>query len=81
VIVGLVVAGLGMFGLAGVRGFAGLMTGSVLAGIWLIISPFILAAKFAVSAPTYWSNGFTGLAVILFALAALAGMRHRVAVR
>lgn len=79
VIVGLVVAALGMFGLAGVRGFTGLMAGSVLAGTWLIISPFILAARFAVSPPMYWSNGFGGLAVILFALVALAGMRHRAA--
>lgn len=81
VIVGLVVAALGMFGLAGVRGFLGTMTASALAGVWLIISPFILAAKFAVSAPMYWSNGFGGLAVILFALAALAAMRHRAAIR
>ena len=76
-IIGLVVAALGMFGLAGVRGFPGLLTGSALAGVWLIISPFILAAKFAVGAPMYWSNGFGGLAVIVFALAALAGMRRR----
>ena len=32
-IVGLVVAALGLFGLAGVRGFTGLLTGSALAGI------------------------------------------------
>lgn len=80
-IVGLVVAALGAFGIAGARGFLGLQVGSLLLGIWLIISPFILAAKFAVSAPMYWSNGFGGFAVILFALAALAGMRHRVTAR
>jgi hypothetical protein len=81
-IVGLVVAALGVFGLAGVRGYLGLLTGSALAGIWLIISPFILAAKFAVSAPMYWSNGFGGLAVLIFALAGLASLRrHATAVR
>ena len=75
-IVGLVVAAFGMFGLAGVRGFTGLMAGSALAGIWLIISPFILAATFAVRAPMYWSNGFGGLAVLVFALAGLASLRR-----
>lgn len=76
VIVGLVTAALGLFGIAGVRGFLGLQTGSAFLGIWLIISPFILAAKFAVSAPMYWSNGFAGAAIIVFALASLAGMRR-----
>lgn len=80
-IVGLVVAAFGMFGLAGVRGFTGLMAGSALAGIWLIISPFILAAAFAVRAPMYWSNGFGGFAIIVFALASLAGLRRRATMR
>ncbi len=75
-IVGLVVAAFGMFAMAGVRGFTGLLTGSALAGIWLIISPFILAARFAVGAPMYWSNGFGGLAVLILALAGLASLRR-----
>ena len=75
-IVGLVVAALGMFGVAGVRGFVGLLTGSALAGTWLIVSPFILAAKFAVSAPMYWSNGFGGFAVLILAMGGLASMRR-----
>ena len=79
-IVGLVVAALGLFGIAGTRGFLGLQAGNVLLGTWLIISPFILAAAFPVSTPMYWSNIFAGGAVIVFALAALAGMR-RIAVR
>jgi hypothetical protein len=37
--------------------------------------------EFAVSASMYWSNGFGGLAVIVFALAALAGMRRRATTR
>jgi hypothetical protein len=76
-IVGLAVAAIGAFGIAGRRGFLGLQAGSLLLGVWLIITPFILAAKFPVSAPMYWSNGFGGFAIILAALAALAGMRHR----
>lgn len=80
-IVGLVVAALGALGIAGARGFLGLQAGNLLLGIWLIISPFILASTFAVSAPMYWSNGFGGFAVILSALAALAGMRHRAVTR
>ncbi|MGE5289826.1 MAG: SPW repeat protein [Micromonosporaceae bacterium] len=79
-IVGLVVAALGLFAIAGVRGFMGLQTGNVLLGTWLIISPFILAAKFSVGAPMYWSNCFAGATIIVFALAAFAGMR-RVPVR
>jgi SPW repeat len=75
-VVGLVVAALGLFGMAGGRGFLGMQAGSALLGVWLIISPFILAATFAVRAPMYWSNGFAGAAVILFALAALASMRR-----
>jgi len=76
-IAGLAVAALGAFGIAGARGFLGLQAGSLLLGIWLIISPFILASTFAVRPAMYWSNGFGGLAVILFALAALTGVRHR----
>ena len=78
-IVGLAVAAFGMFGVAGARGYFGLQAGCALAGVWLIISPFILASAFPVSAPMYWSNGFGGLAVILFALAGLAGLRRRAA--
>lgn len=80
-IVGLVVAALGAFGIAGRRGFLGLQAGGLLLGIWLIITPFILAAKFPVSAPMYWSNGFGGFAVIAFTLASLAGLRHRATTR
>ena len=80
-IVGLAVAALGAFGIAGARGFLGLQAGNLLLGIWLIISPFILAATFAVSAPMYWSNGFGGFAIIVFALAALVGMRLRATAR
>ena len=58
-----------------------MQAGSLPLGIWLTITPFILAAKFAVSAPMYWSNGFGGFAVILCALASLAGLRYRATAR
>lgn len=80
-IIGLAVAALGAFSIAGLRGFLGLQAGSLLLGVWLIISPFILASAFPVSAPMYWSNGFGGFAIIVFTLAALAGMRHRATTR
>lgn len=47
----------------------------------LAISPFILAARFAVSAPMYWSNGFGGLAVLIFALAGLTSRGRHAAIR
>ena len=50
-IIGLAVVALGLFAIAGVRGFMGLQMGSLLLGIWLIISPFILAAKFTINPP------------------------------
>jgi hypothetical protein len=49
--------------------------GSGLLGIWLIISPFILSAKFSIQAPMYWSNIWAGALITLLALAALAGLR------
>src|SRR5215472_2058424 len=75
-IVGLAVVALGMFALSGSRGFLGLQVGSVLAGVWLIISPFILDAKFAIATPMYWSNVFAGALVVVIGLAALAETRR-----
>jgi SPW repeat len=71
-IVGLAVVALGLFALSGSRGFLGLQVGSVLAGVWLIISPFILDEKFAIATPMYWSNVFAGALVVVIGLAALA---------
>lgn len=71
-IVGLAVVALGLFALSGSRGFHGLQVGSLLAGVWLIISPFILDAKFAIAAPMYWSNDFAGALIVVIGLAALA---------
>ena len=76
-IVGLAVAALGVYALSGSRGFLGLQAGSVLAGVWLIISPFVLDAKFAIATPMYWSNVFAGALVVLIGLAALAEAQRR----
>jgi len=70
-VVGLAVVALGLFALSGSRGFLGLEVGSLLAGVWLIISPFILDEKFAIATPMYWSNVFAGALVVVIALAAL----------
>lgn len=75
-IVGLAVAAVGLFAICGARGFMGLETGSVLLGIWLIISPFILTAKFPITAAMYWSNVWSGALIAVLALASLAGLRR-----
>jgi hypothetical protein len=76
-IVGLAVVALGLFALSGSRGFLGLQAGSLLAGVWLIISPFVLDAKYAIATPMYWSNVFAGALVVLIGLAALAEAQRR----
>ena len=79
-IVGVAVATLGLFAVSGGRGFLGLEVGSVLAGVWLIISPFILNAKFGIADPMYWSNIFAGALVAVIGLVAL-GVTWRASVR
>jgi hypothetical protein len=76
-IVGLAVAILGLATLSGLSRVEGLQAGSLLAGIWLIISPFILAAKFGVTASMYWSNIWSGAIVALTALGVLALAKSR----
>jgi hypothetical protein len=75
-IIGLAIAGLGLYALSGSRGLLGLQSSSVLAGVWLIISPFILVAKYAIADPMYWSNVFAGALVVLVGLAAIAQTRR-----
>ena len=71
-IIGLAVVALGLFALSGSRGFLGLEVGSLLAGVWVIVSPFILDAKYAIATPMYWSNVFAGALIVVIGLAALA---------
>lgn len=68
-IIGLAIAGLGLLTITGARSAEGLQAASLLAGIWLIISPFILDAKVSITAAMYWSNIWSGAIVIVAALA------------
>jgi hypothetical protein len=76
VIAGLAVAGIGAFALASPRGFPGLQFAGLVLGVWVIISPFILATKFAIATPMYWSNTLSGGVLVLLALAGLATLRR-----
>jgi hypothetical protein len=76
VIAGLVAAGVGALALASPRGFPGLQLGSLLLGVWVIISAFILDAKFPIATPMYWSNSFSGGVLVVLALAGLAAVRR-----
>ena len=73
-IAGLVVAGIGTFALVSRRGFPGLQFASLVLGVWVIISSFILDAKFPIAAPMFWSNTFSGAVLVLLALAGLAAV-------
>jgi hypothetical protein len=75
-IVGLAVVALGLFAVSGSRGFSGLEAGTLLAGFWLILSPFILDEKFAIATPMYWSNVLAGALIAVVGLAALGGTRR-----
>ena len=78
-ITGLAVAVLRLLALTAARGTAGLQAASLLAGVWLIISPFILDAKVAITASMYWSNIWAGAVVIAASLAMLAAGRAHAA--
>ena len=75
-IAGLAVAAVSAASLVGPRGYAGLQFTSGLLGVWVIISPFILAAKFSIAAPMYWSNILSGGYLVVLALAGLATVRR-----
>src|SRR5258708_31667889 len=76
-IVGLAVVALGLFALSGSRGFLGLEVGSLLAGVWLIVSPFVLDPKYAIPAPMYCSNVFARGLLVVIGLAALPEPQRR----
>ena len=75
-IAGLAVAAVAAASLAGPRGYAGLQFAAALLGVWVIISPFILDAKFSIAAPMYWSNILSGGYLMVLALAGLATVRR-----
>ena len=74
-IVGLVTAAAGAVALASRRGFPGLQFSSLVLGVWVIISSFILDAKFAIATPMFWSNTLAGAVLVLLALGGLATSR------
>ncbi len=76
-IAGLAVAAFGAVALASPRGFGGLQFAGLL-GIWVIISSFILDAKFSIATPMYWSNTFAGAALVVLATAALIILRRSI---
>jgi hypothetical protein len=71
-IAGLAVAGSGVVAVASRHGFGSLQFGSLVLGVWVIISSFILDAKFAIAAPMFWSNTIAGVVLVLLGLAGLA---------
>jgi len=71
-IAGVTAAGVGAFALASPRGFPGLQFAGLVLGIWVLISSFILDAKFTIATPMYWSNSFSGAALAVVALVGLA---------
>ncbi len=71
-IIGLAVALLGLLTITGARSVESLQAASLLAGVWLIISPFILDAKVSITAAMYWSNIWSGAIIIAVALAVLS---------
>jgi len=76
VIGGLAAVGIGAFALARPRGFPDLQFAGLVLGVWVIISSFILAAKFAIATPMYCSNAISGSVLVLLALAGLATLRR-----
>jgi hypothetical protein len=78
-IIGLVIAAIGILAISRLEGLAGLSAVSLAAGIWLIISPFILAVRFSITASMYWSNIWAGAVVIVASLAVLAAGQTRTA--
>lgn len=78
-IIGLAAASAGILAIGRFQGQAGLPAATMLAGIWLIISPFILAAKFAITASMYWSNIWAGAVIVAASLAVFAAGKARTA--
>lgn len=72
-------AGLSVLTITVARTAESLPAACALAGVWLIISPFILDAKVSITAAMYWSNIWSGAIIILAALAALGPGRSRAA--
>jgi SPW repeat-containing protein len=75
-IAGLAVAGTAVVTLASPRGFGGLQFVTLLLGVWVIISSFILDAKFTIATPMFWSNTIAGAVLVILAAAGLGTLRR-----
>jgi hypothetical protein len=75
-IAGLAVAGAGVVAVASRHGFGSLQFGSLVLGVWVIVSSFILDAKFAIATPMFWSNTLAGAVLVIVAAAGLAAARR-----
>ena len=75
-IAGLAVAGSGVVAVASRYGFGSLQFGSLLLGVWVIISSFILDAKFTIATPMFWSNTVAGAVLVILAAAGLGTLRR-----
>ena len=75
-IAGLAVAAAGTVALASQRGFGAMQFASLVLGVWVLISSFILDAKFPIATPMFWSNTWSGVILALLALAGLAAVRR-----
>jgi hypothetical protein len=73
-IAGLAVAAAGAVALASRRGFGAMQFASLVLGVWVLISTFILDAKFPIATPMFWSNTWSGVILALLALAGLAAV-------
>ena len=75
-IAGVAVAGAGVVAVASRQGFGGLQFGSLILGVWVIISSFILDAKFTIATPMFWSNTVAGVVLVILAAAGLGALRR-----
>jgi hypothetical protein len=75
-IAGLAVAGAGALAVASRNGFGSLQFGSLLLGVWVILSSFILDAKFTIATPMFWSNTVAGVVLVILAAAGLGAARR-----
>ena len=75
-IAGLAVAAVAVVALASRRGFGAMQFASLVLGIWVLISSFILDAKFPIATPMFWSNTWSGAVLMILALAGLATLRR-----
>ena len=75
-IAGLVTAAVGTLALVSGRAFGALQFASLVLGVWVLISSFILNAKFTIATPMFWSNTISGTVLVLLGLAGLAAVRR-----